>query len=108
MRKALRDLRRTIRTAAPEAEERISYQMPAYKYRGWLVYFAGFTNHCSFFVASLSLMKTLKKDLAPYDAKGATIHFTPDRPLPASLVKKIVKMRMKENELRAKRKKALR
>ncbi len=106
VRKALTDLRKVIREAAPEAEERISYQMPAYKYHGWLVYFAGFKDHCSLFVASLAMMKTLKKDLEPYDASGATIHFTAERPLPAILVKKIVRMRMKENEERSKRKKS--
>jgi len=105
VRKALTNLRKTIRDAAPEAEERISYQMPAYKYHGWLVYFAGFKNHCSLFVASLSLMKKFEKDLQHYDAKGATIHFTPERPLPASLVRKIVRMRMRENEERAENRK---
>ncbi len=104
-RKALEGIRKIIREAAPEAEERISYQMPAYKYNGWLVYFAGFKDHCSLFVASLSLMGKLKKDLEPYEAKGATIHFTPERPLPASFVRKIVKLRMKENEERAKSRK---
>ncbi len=100
--KALRSLRKTIKSAAPKAEERISYQMPAYKYHGWLVYFAGFKNHCSFFVASLALMKRMRKELEPYHPRGATVHFTPENPLPASLVKKIVKLRIEENELREK------
>ncbi len=103
VRRALANLRRTIREAAPEADEIISYQMPAYKYHGRLVYFAGFKNHCSLFVASLALMKRLGKDLEPYDAKGGTIHFTSEHPLPASLVRKIVKMRMKENEERGRK-----
>ncbi len=104
--KALERLRKIIKSAAPEAEERISYQMPAYKYHGWLVYFAGFRNHCSFFVASLALMKKLSRDLAEYQPKGATIHFTPDKPLPTALVRRIVKLRMAENVLREKTKKS--
>ncbi len=102
--KALGDLRKTIRAAAPRAEETISYSMPAYKYHGWLVYFAAFKEHCSFFVASLALMKSMKKELELYGPKGATIHFSPDDPLPAPLVKKIVKLRMKENEEREEKK----
>ena len=104
--KALQSLRKTIRSAAPKADERIGYRMPGYKYHGWLVFFAGFKSHCSLFVASLAAMKTLKKDLEPYKPSGATIHFTPDHPLPASLVRMIVKMRIAENELRAERKRA--
>ena len=103
VRKALRDLRKTIRSAAPQAEERIGWGMPGYKHHGWLVFFGGFKDHCSFFVASTALTKTLKKELAPYKPSGGTVHFTPERPLPAKLVKSIVKMRMAENELRKSR-----
>ena len=74
--------------------------MPAYKYLGFLVFFAAFKNHCSFFVASPSLTKKLGDELSPYETSGGTIHFTPEKPLPAALVKKIVMARIKENELR--------
>jgi uncharacterized protein YdhG (YjbR/CyaY superfamily) len=100
----LEKLRKTIKTAAPKAEETISYQIPAFKYHGPLVFFAAFKNHCSFFVASKSLMETFRRELEPYDTSGTTIHFSAENPLPATLVKKIVKARIEQNELRAKHK----
>jgi len=99
-RKILQDLRKVIRSTAPEAEEVISYQMPGYKYKGPVVFFAAFTNHCSLFGTSKQLLKTFEKELEPFHTSGTTIHFTPEKPLPASLVKKIVKLRMKQNEER--------
>ncbi len=99
-RRALEKLRKTIKAAAPKAQECISWRMPAYKYLGFLVFFAAFKNHCSFFVASTALMKKLGKELSPYETSAGTIHFTPEKPLPATLVKKIVKARIKENQLR--------
>lgn len=99
-RKALAKLRKAIRAAAPKAQECISWRMPAYKYLGFLVFFAAFKNHCSFFVASTALMKKLGKELSPYETSKGTIRFTPEKPLSTTLVKKIVKARMKENELR--------
>ncbi|MBI2572816.1 DUF1801 domain-containing protein [Candidatus Woesearchaeota archaeon] len=98
----LQKLRKTIKAAAPKAEEGISYQMPCYKYYGQLVYFAAFKNHCSLF-AGRKLLTTLSKELEKFDVKGSTIHFTPEKPLPAVLVTKIVKLRMKENEARSKK-----
>jgi len=103
-RAALGKLRKTIKAAAPKAEEVISYRMPAFKYHGPLVYFAAFKNHCSLFPASKSILKSFKSELEPYVTTGATIHFTAENPLPAALVKIIVKARIKENELRAKNK----
>jgi uncharacterized protein YdhG (YjbR/CyaY superfamily) len=105
-RAVLEKVRKTIRAAAPKAEELISYQMPAYKHHGMLVFFAAFKNHCSFFVASKALVRTLHEDLKRFDTSGVTIHFTADHPLPASLVKKIVKARVEENELRLRKKQA--
>jgi uncharacterized protein YdhG (YjbR/CyaY superfamily) len=104
VRAALEKLRKTIKSAAPKAEERISYQIPAYKYHGPLVFFAAFKNHCSLFVASKTVLKAFGKGLAPFDVSGTTIHFSADRPLPATLVTKIVKARIQENEARAKAK----
>ena len=100
----LEALRRAIKAAAPDATEVISYQMPTFRYRGALVAFAAFKNHCSLFPMSTSVLITLKDELAPYDTartKG-TIRFPFGKPPPAALVKKIVKARMKENEARAK------
>jgi uncharacterized protein YdhG (YjbR/CyaY superfamily) len=99
-RTALTRLRRTIKASAPGAEETISYAMPAYKLNGPLVYFAAFKAHCSFFPGSKSIMKRFGKELSPFDATGGTIRFSPDHPLPASLVQRIVRARVKENEAR--------
>jgi len=104
-RAVLETLRRTIRDAAPKAEEAVSYQIPSFKYHGPLVFFAAFKNHCSFYVVSKSIMKTFGSELKPYDTSGTTIHFSAENPLPATLVKKIVKARIEENEARAKKRK---
>ena len=99
-RATLEDLRKTIRAAAPEATETISYQIPTFKHHGSLVGFAAFKNHCGFYIMSTSLMNVLEEELSPYDTAKSTIRFPADNPLPAALVKKIVKARIKENESR--------
>ena len=99
-REALVKLRKAIKSAAPKAEELISYQIPTFKYHGPLVFFAAHENHCSFFVVSKSILVTFKKELKAYKTSGTTIHFTAENPLPSDLVKKIVKERIKENESR--------
>lgn len=95
---ALEKLRKTIRAAAPMAEEVISYQVPTFKYHGPLVSFAAFRNHNSLYVVNPSILKTFAAELKPYETSGTTIQFSADRPLPATLVKKIVRARMEENE----------
>lgn len=101
VRTVLDNLRNTIKSAAPKAEEVISYQMPAFKYYGMLVYFAAFKNHCSFFPGgSAALSKEMEVELKPYKTSKGTLQFTVDKPLPATLIKKIVKLRMKQNEER--------
>jgi uncharacterized protein YdhG (YjbR/CyaY superfamily) len=102
VRPVLEKLRKTIRAAAPKAEEVISYQIPTFKFHGPLVHFAAFKNHCSFYVVSKPIMKTFSSELKPWDTSGTTIHFSAKNLLPASLVKKIVKARIEENEARAK------
>ena len=96
-------LRKTIKSAAPKAEEVISYQIPTYKYHGPLVHFVAQKNFCSFIVVSKPVMEKFKHELEGYDTSGTTIHFTAEKPLPAVLVKKIIKARIEENELRVKR-----
>jgi uncharacterized protein YdhG (YjbR/CyaY superfamily) len=103
VRSVLTQLRKTIKSTAPKAEEAISYGMPAYKYHGALVYFAAFNNHCSFFPGSSQVVKVYEELKSFKTAKG-TIQFTIDKPLPGTIVKKIVKARMKENEERFKMK----
>ena len=96
-RAALTDLRTTIARAAPGATEALSYQMPAFRYKGRvLVYYAAFKKHCSFFPASMAVIETLTQELAPFRAAKGTLRFTPDEPLPKSLVRKMVKAKMKE------------
>jgi uncharacterized protein YdhG (YjbR/CyaY superfamily) len=104
VRDTLQKVRLAIRAAAPKAEECISYQVPTFKYKGTLVSYAAFTNHCSFF-GGHGIIKIFSKELEPFDVKGSTIRFPQDKPLPAALVKKMVKQRVKENEARAAAKK---
>jgi uncharacterized protein YdhG (YjbR/CyaY superfamily) len=94
----LEKIRSTIKTAAPKAEEVISYQMPGYKYHGMLVYFAAFKDHCSLFPASKKVLEVFREELKTYKTFGGTIQFTKDHPLPVKLVKQIVQYRIKENE----------
>jgi uncharacterized protein YdhG (YjbR/CyaY superfamily) len=97
-RAALEKLRKTIKAAAPEATETISYQMPTFKDQGrFLVSFAAFKDHCSLFPASTAVMDALGEDLKPYFSGKGTIRFRADKPLPAALVKKIVRVRIEEN-----------
>lgn len=106
-RKALEQLRKTIKAVAPSAEEIISYGIPAYKYAGkLLVGFAAFKEHCSFFLCSGSFLNNYKEEVAKYGGTKSCLHFAPEKPLPVTLVKKMVKERMKENELKLKKKKA--
>lgn len=99
-RAALEKLRKIIKAAAPKAAEVISYQMPMYKHHGMLVGFAAFKDHCSFFPGAQPLA-TYKDELKAYKTSKGTIRFPIDKPLPAALVKKIVKNRIAENEQRA-------
>ena len=101
----LEELRQTIKEAAPQAEEVISYQMPAFKHNGMLVYFAAFKDHCSLFGGNSTLTTTMKEELKPYKTSKGTIQFTVDNPLPAALVRKIVIARVQQNEDKVKTKK---
>src|SRR5882724_11803934 len=99
-RATLEKLRQTIKAAAPMASEGISYQMPMYKHHGMVVGFAAFKNHCSIFPGA-AVMDAYKEELKKYDTSKGTIRFPADKPLPATLVKKLVQTRIKENEARA-------
>ena len=96
-RAALEKLRKTIRAAAPQAEECISYQMPAFRLNGMLVGFGATANHCAFYPMSASTVAAHKEELQGYDTSKGTIRFQPDKPLPAALVRKLVKARIAEN-----------
>ena len=96
-RELLEHLRQIIRDTAPEAEEVISYGIPAFKYQGMLVYFAAYKNHCSLFAGNGALTEQMKEVLKTYKTSKGTIQFTLEKPLPDDLVKQIVITRMKEN-----------
>lgn len=100
-RSTLQKIRATIRSVLPaEATECLSYGMPAFRYKGALVAYAAFKNHCSFFPMQASLIDDLKDDLKGYRTSKGTLQFPQDKPLPAALVKKMVKARIIENERR--------
>jgi len=103
-RSTLEPIRKAIAAAAPEADETISYGMPAFAYAGRpLVYFAAFKKHCSFFPGSYAVMEAFSEELERYDVEKGTIRFPIGKPLSATLVRKIVKARIRENEARRKR-----
>lgn len=95
-RAALEKLRRDIRAAAPGAEEAISYGVPAFRLGGkLLVAFGAAANHCAFYPGSHPV-EAHEKELARYDTSKGTIRFPADRPLPATLVRKLVRTRIAE------------
>lgn len=96
VREVLEKLRSTIREAAPEAKEMISYKMPAYKYHGMLVYFAAYKNHIGFY-ATPTGHKEFEKELASYKQGKGSVQFPLNQPLPLPLIAKIVKYRVQEN-----------
>ena len=87
----------------PEATEVISYRIPCVKYKGMLVGYAAFTDHCSLFGMSGTLLGPLKEELKNYPTSKGTIRFAIDKPLPATLIKKLVKSAIAEKEKRKKR-----
>ena len=99
-RAALEKLRKTIRAAAPKAEECISYQLPAFRQNGMLVAFGATANHCAFYLMSSTTVEEHKDELKGYDTSKGTIRFQADKPLPGALVRKLVKARIAENEAR--------
>jgi uncharacterized protein YdhG (YjbR/CyaY superfamily) len=93
-------LRKTIKAAAPKAEELISYGIAGYKYYGTLIYFAGWKNHISLYPAPRNATE-LKKEMAAYEGAKGTIKFPNDKPLPLKLISKIVKYKLRENKAKA-------
>jgi uncharacterized protein YdhG (YjbR/CyaY superfamily) len=94
-REVLQALRETILAAAPEAEEAISYGMPAIRHRGKpVVAYAGFKTHCSLFPMSAELIERYGEDVASFATSKGTLQFTPQAPIPAELVGRIVRDRV--------------
>lgn len=101
-RAALERLRGLIRQVVPDATEVISYQIPTFKQRGVaVVAFAAFKQHCSFFPMGAGVLAAHRDELTAFECSKGTIRFTPDHPLPAALVKKLVQARVRENDDRA-------
>jgi len=97
-RNALQKLREVIRAVAPKAEECISYGIPAFRLNGRsLVFFGAWANHCAFYPGSSATLKKFRNELKNFQTSKGTLHFSPDKPLPVALVKKLVKARLAEN-----------
>jgi len=97
----LNKVRAAIRSAVPsEATEAITYGMPTFKYKGSLVAFAAFKKHCSLFPMSMAVIAEFKNELKGFHTLKGTIQFPLDKPLPAALLKKMVKARIRQNEAR--------
>jgi uncharacterized protein YdhG (YjbR/CyaY superfamily) len=95
----LEKLRATIRAAAPKAAtEAISYGIPSFQYKGGLVAYAAFKRHCSFFPMGAKAIEDFADELEGFRRSKGTVHFTPEKPLPAALVKKMVKACVARNE----------
>ena len=99
----LEDLRKVIKTAAPLADEVMSYGIPTCRYHGALVHFVVGKKHCSLITASKSIMKKFNTELKGYKKTETTIHFSVENPLPETLVRKIVMVRVKENTTKTNR-----
>ena len=98
-RTTLARIRAAIRSAVPpEATEGISYGMPAFRYKGPLVGYAAFPNHCGLYPMNPAVIEAFREELNKYETSKGTIRFPVDKPLPATLVKKLVKARVAENE----------
>jgi len=95
----LRHIRKVIQSVVPkEATEVISYAIPMFKYRGMLVGYAAFKDHCSLFPTGSGVIERFAKELKGYSTNRGTIRFPADKPLPDALIKKIVKARVAENK----------
>jgi len=99
---ALQALRAIIRAAAPDAEECISYKMPAFKLNGMLVGFAAAKNHCALYAWNGSTTGLFADELRDYATSKGTIRFTPEKPLPETLVRRLVEMKVAMNAERSK------
>ena len=105
-RAALQALREIIHAAAPEAEECISYEMPAFRLNGMLVGFAAAKHHCALYAWNGSTVGLFGDDPKGYETSKGTIRFTPDKPLPEALVRRLVEMKVAKNAERSKKPKA--
>ena len=97
-RAVLERLRKAVHTAAPGAEEYIGYGLPGFKFKGRpLVYFGAWEKHCALYAASPAVQRKFQKELKGFAVSKGTIRFTPENPLPATLVTKLIRARITEN-----------
>jgi uncharacterized protein YdhG (YjbR/CyaY superfamily) len=102
----LEQVRQAIQTAAPEAEEAISYQLPAFKFHGWVFYFSGYKAHYSLSCPPpFTVFEAFKEELSPYEISKSSIKFPLDQPVPTKLIHAMAKFRAQENLAKAKTKK---
>jgi uncharacterized protein YdhG (YjbR/CyaY superfamily) len=94
---ALEELRQAIHVMVPGAQECISYGVPAFRLNGRsLIFFGAWANHCAFYPGSSTTLKKFRNDLKGFQTSKSTLRFSPDKPLPVALVKKLVQARMAE------------
>lgn len=105
VREILQTIRRTIRAEAPDAEETISYRMPAFRQKGILLYFAAFKKHIGLY-PPVSGDAAIMKAIAPYAGEKGNLQFPLDRPIPYDLIRKIARLRVKQDGSKVKKKKA--
>lgn len=101
IREKLEEMRTIILMTAPEAEEAISYNMPAIKLNGMVVYYAAWKEHIGFYPASYGALKEFDKEFAAFPRSKGTVRFKHDKPLPVDLISRVVAFRLKENEVSA-------
>ena len=99
IRNLLQEIRDTIKKAVPQAEEVISYGMPAFRQNGMLVWFAAFKNHIGFYPIP-SGIEAFKEELSAFKGTKGSVHFTFDKPLPVDLISRIVSFRLSENMIK--------
>ena len=102
IRKKLNEMRELIRKSAPGSMEKISYSMPAFYLNGILVYFAAYKTHIGFYPTA-SGIREFKDELSAYRTSKGTVRFPADKPLPGTIIKKIVEFRVRENSEKKKR-----
>lgn len=96
--KILRIVQKTIQSAVPEAEEVISYNIPAFKFSGWIFYYSAYTHHYSLSCPPpFTVFEKFKKELAPYEISKSAIRFPFDKPVPVKLITAMAKFRAKQN-----------
>ncbi|MBO9682060.1 MAG: DUF1801 domain-containing protein [Flavisolibacter sp.] len=94
----LKEVRTCIRKAVPEAEEVISYQMPAFRFNGWIFYYSAYTNHYSLSCPPpFTVFEKFKTELKPYEVSKSAIKFPLDQPVPKNLIMEMARFRMQEN-----------